>query len=69
MKTFVANAAVGIISVSIVMVLIILHEVLAAIAGAGNRFVIARHRLARATTVFALLLAVLIAARFYYLRS
>jgi hypothetical protein len=69
MRSFVANAAVGIVSVSIVLVLIIVHEVLAAIAGAGSRFVVARRRLAGATAGFALLLAVLIAARFYYLRS
>jgi hypothetical protein len=69
MKSFVANAAVGIVSVSIVVVLIMIHEVLSAIAGADGRFVVARRRLAVAATVFALLLAIVIASRFYYLRS
>ena len=69
MRSVVANAAVGILSVSIVLVLIVVHEVLAAIAGADSRFVVARRRLAAVATVFGLLLAGLIAARFYYLRS
>ncbi len=69
MRVLVANAAVGISSVSIVLVLIVVHEVLAAIAGADRRFVVARHRLTAVTTVFTLILAGLIAARFYYLRS
>ena len=69
MKSFVANAAVGIVSVSIVVVLIMIHEVLSAIAGADGRCVVARRRLAVAATVFALLLAIVIASRFYYLRS
>ena len=69
MRSLVANAAVGIVSVSIVVALIVVHEVLAALAGADGRFVVARRRLAVVTTVFALLLAVVIAARFYYLRT
>jgi hypothetical protein len=50
------------------VVLIMIHEVLSAIAGADGRFVVARRRLAVAATVFALLLAIVIASRCYYLR-
>jgi len=68
MKTFVANAAVGIFAVASVVVLIVAHEMLAAIAGTSGRFVVARKWIARAFAVLGLLLAVLIIARFYYLR-
>jgi uncharacterized membrane protein (UPF0136 family) len=68
-KSLVANAALGIVAVASVMVLIVAHEVLATIAGPAPRFVQTRKWLSRVFTVLGILLAVLIAARFYYLRS
>lgn len=69
MKSLVANAAVGIVTVVSVLVLIVMHEVLAAIAGTSDRYVVARRWLSRAFAVLGIVLAVLIAARFYYLRT
>ena len=69
MKTLVANAALGIVSVGLVLALIVAHEFLAAIANGADRFVTARRWMVVAVVVLAALLAVLILARFYYLRA
>ena len=69
MRSLTANAAFGIVAVASVLVLIVAHEVLAAIAGTSDRYVVARRWVSRAFAVLAVVLAVLIVARFYYLRS
>lgn len=69
MKTLVANAALGIVMVAGVLLLIVLHEVLAAVANGPDRFGVARRRLSVAIAVLVVVLALLIAARFYYLRT
>jgi hypothetical protein len=69
MKSLSTNSALAIFSVSSVLILIIAHEVLAAIAGDSDRFVLTRRRLSWAFSILCVLLAVLIAARFYYLRA
>lgn len=68
MKSLSTNAALAIFSVSSVLVLIIAHEVLAVIAGDSDRFVLTRRWLSWAFSILLVLLAVLVAARFYYLR-
>ena len=69
MKTLVANAALGIVSVALVLALIVAHEFLAAVADGADRFVTARRWMAVAVAVLTALLAILIIARFYYLRT
>ncbi len=69
MRSLATNSALAIVTVSSVMVLIIGHELLAAVAGETDRFVVARRWLTWAFTVLLVLLAVLIIARFYYLRA
>jgi hypothetical protein len=69
MKSLTTNAVLAIFSVSSVLILIIAHEALAAIAGGSDRFVVTRRWLSWAFTILGVLLAVLIAARFYYLRT
>jgi hypothetical protein len=69
MRSLATNSALAIVTVSSVMVLIIGHEFLAAVAGETNRFVVARRWVSRAFSVLLVLLAVLIIARFYYLRA
>jgi hypothetical protein len=68
-KTLVANGAVGIIVVGLSLLAIVSHLVLSAIADGGDRFVTARRRIVTITAVLMLVLAVVIVARFYYLRS
>jgi hypothetical protein len=67
-KAMATNAPLAIVTVVAVLLLITAHEVLAAIAGTG-RFVVARRWLVRGFTVAGIVLTVLIAARFYYLRA
>ncbi len=69
MKSFVADATLAIATVAGVLALIVAHEVLAALAGGSERFAPARRWLAVAVGVLVVILAVLIAARFYYLRT
>lgn len=69
MKSLVANAALGIASVSTVLILIAIHEVLAAIAGGPDRFVVVRRWLSVVIGLLVAVLAILIIARFYYLRT
>ncbi len=69
MKTLVANAALGIVSVSLVLALIVAHEFLAAVANGPSRFATTRRWMMIAIAVLASLLALLIIARFYYLRT
>jgi hypothetical protein len=69
MKALVANAALGIVSVASVLVLIVVHEVLAAVANGADRFVVARRRLSVAIAILGAVLALVIIARFYYLRT
>jgi hypothetical protein len=68
-KSLVANAALGIVSVASVLVLIVIHELLAAIAGGPDRFVVARRWLTIVIGVLVAALALIIIARFYYLRT
>ncbi len=69
MKSLVASAALGIASVASVLLLIVVHEVLAAIANGPDRFSVARRWLSVAIAVLVTVLAVVIIARFYYLRT
>ncbi len=69
MKSLTTNSVLAIISVAGVIALIVTHELLAAIAGTSDRFVLARRWLFRASMVFGIVVAVLIVARFYYLRT
>jgi hypothetical protein len=69
MRSLATDSALAIVTVASVLVLIIGHEVLAAVAGETHRFVVTRRWLSRAFTVLLVLLAVLIIARFYYLRA
>lgn len=69
MKSLVANAALGIASVAAVLILIVIHELLAAMAGGPDRYVVARRWLSVVIGVLVALLAILIIARFYYLRT
>ena len=69
MKSLVANAAIGIASVASVLILIVVHEVLATIANGPDRFIAARRLLGVVIAVLVAVLAVLIVARFYYLRT
>jgi hypothetical protein len=69
MRSLATDSALAIVTVSAVLVLVIGHEVLAAVAGESNRFVVTRRWLSRGFTVLLVLLAVLIIARFYYLRA
>ncbi|HXW34072.1 MAG TPA: hypothetical protein VEJ87_05790 [Acidimicrobiales bacterium] len=69
MKSLATNAPVAIISVASVLVLIITHEVLAAIAGDSDRFVLTRRWLSRLFSVLFVAVAFLIIIRFYYLRT
>lgn len=69
MKSLVANAALGIASVASVLVLIVVHELLAVIAGGADRFAVARRWLTVVIAVLVAALALLIIARFYYLRT
>ena len=69
MRSLATNSALAILTVSSVLALIIGHELLAAVAGESNRFVVTRRWVSRAFTVLLVLLAVLIIARFYYLRA
>jgi type IV secretory pathway VirB2 component (pilin) len=68
-KSFVANAAVGIASVASVLILIIVHEALAAMADGADRFAWARRWLAGAIATLVVVLAIIVIARFYYLRN
>jgi hypothetical protein len=68
-RSFVASAALGIVSVASVLVLIVVHEVLAAIANGPDRFMVARRWLSVAVAVLSVVLAIVIIARFYYLRN
>ncbi len=68
MKGLATNDPLAIFSVASVLTLILAHELMAAIAGESDRFVIARRWLSRGFTVLGVVLVVLIAARFYYLR-
>ncbi len=69
MKSLVANAALAIVTVTAVLAVIVAHEVLAAIADGSQRFSVARRWLAVATAVLVVIVAAVIAARFYYLRT
>ena len=69
MRSLATDSALAIVTVAGVLVLIISHEFLAAVAGGADRFVVTRKWLSRAFTVLLVLLAVLIIARFYYLRA
>jgi threonine/homoserine/homoserine lactone efflux protein len=69
MRSLATDSALAIVTVTTVLVLIIGHEFLAAVAGETNRFVMTRRWLSWAFTVLLVLLAVLIIARFYYLRA
>jgi hypothetical protein len=69
MKSLVASAALGIVSVASVLVLIVVHEVLAAMANGPERFAVARRWLSVAIAILVAVLAVVIIARFYYLRT
>jgi hypothetical protein len=68
-KHLVASAALGIVSVASVLILIVAHEVLATMADGADRFVAARRWLTVAITILVAVLAILIVARFYYLRT
>jgi hypothetical protein len=69
MRFLAVNAPLAIVLVASVLVLIVSHEVLAAVAGPTDRFPVARRRLVWAFTVLGIMLTIVIAARFYYLRS
>jgi hypothetical protein len=69
MRSLATDSALAIATVTAVLALIIGHEVLAAVAGQTSRFVVTRRWLSRAFTVLLVLLAILIIARFYYLRA
>ena len=69
MRHLAENSALAIVTVSSVLVLIIAHEMLAAIGGHSDRFVVTRRWLARVFFVLTAILALLIIARFYYLRT
>jgi hypothetical protein len=69
MKSLATNTALAIVSVASVLTLLVAHELLAAIAGDSDRFVMARRWLSRVFTALGVLLVVVIAARFYYLRA
>jgi hypothetical protein len=69
MKSLVASAALGIASVASVLILIVVHECLAAMANGPDKFVAIRRWLTVIITVLVGVLAILIVARFYYLRT
>jgi hypothetical protein len=69
MRSLATDSALAIFTVTAVLVLIISHEVLAAVAGPAQRFVVTLRWLSRAFTLLLVLLAILIIARFYYLRA
>jgi hypothetical protein len=68
MRSFLSNAVLGYVVVVPLVVLMIAHEALAAMADGQTRFVVARRRLTVTVVVLSILLAVAIIARFYYLR-
>ena len=68
MKSLATNSPLAVITVVAVLLLITAHEVLAVVDGA-DRFVAARRWLVRGLTVVGILLTVMIATRFYYLRA
>jgi hypothetical protein len=68
MKSLASNAPLAIAAVVSVILLVMAHELLSAIAGA-DRFAPARKWLIRASVVTGLVVTVLIFARFYYLRA
>jgi len=68
MRMLVSNAAFGILVVVPLLMLMVAHEVLAALAGGQTRFVSARRRLSVVVAVLGVVLAFVIIARFYYLR-
>jgi F0F1-type ATP synthase assembly protein I len=67
MKSLATNSLLAIVTVAAVLLMIMAHEVLAAIS--IDRFVLAKRWLVVGFTVLGLLLTVLIASRFYYLRA
>ena len=69
MKSLVANAALAIVIVVGVLALIVAHEVLATLANGSDRFALTRRWLSVAIAVLVLVVAVVIVARFYYLRT
>jgi hypothetical protein len=69
MKALASNAIVAIVTVASVLSLIVAHEVLSAIAGDSERFAETKRWVSRAFTVLGMILAGVIVARFYYLRS
>ncbi len=68
MRMLVSNAAFGILVVVPLLMLMVAHEVLAALAGGQPRFVTVRRRLSVVVAVLGVVLAFVIIARFYYLR-
>jgi hypothetical protein len=69
MKAFFSNGVLGILVVAPVLILMVAHEVLAVLAGGQTRFVTARRRLTLVVGVLVVVLAAVIIARFYYLRT
>jgi zinc transporter ZupT len=67
MKSLATNAPLAIATVAAVLLLIMAHEVLAAIS--TDRFVLAKRWLFVGFSVLAVVLTVVIALRFYYLRT
>jgi ABC-type antimicrobial peptide transport system permease subunit len=68
-KSLVANAALAIVTVAGVLALVVVHEVLAVLENDSDRFALARRWLAVAVAVLVVIVAAVIAARFYYLRT
>ncbi len=69
MKTLVASAPLGIVVVATALVLIVVHEVLAAIDDGAGRFAGIQRWLTTVIAVVVVVLTALIIARFYYLRT
>ena len=69
MRTLVSNAAVGVLVIVPMLVVMVAHEVLAALAGGQGRFATARRRLSVVVAILGVALMVVIVARFYYLRN
>jgi hypothetical protein len=67
MKALATNASLAIATVTAVLLVIMAHEVLAAIS--TDRFALAKRWLMVGFTALGLLLTVIVAARFYYLRA
>jgi len=66
-RSLATSSPLAIVTVATVLLLIMAHEVLAAIS--SDRFVLAKRWLFVGFTVFAVVLTVIIALRFYYLRT